>query len=213
MIKNNLININLNQTISRFELIEIQKEKNRWYMFSVFIVLFLFILSFNFFILNQYNNLVSSRINKANELLLDAQKIRKKYESYNLDVSISQSDIDKLYVIESERLSLANKLQLLAFDIPDDMSLLDLSYNYSKNEMIIVLTSDTDNSQYEKNISLLKNNLETNKNLDAYSLEKIEKSNLGIFGDSDFDNYDLRREKAKHKQKEYYRVILTLNKK
>ena len=119
---------------------------------------------------------------------------------------------DKLYLIESERLSLANKLQLLAFDIPDDMSLLDLEYNYSKNEMIIVLTSETENNQYEENISLLKNNLETNKNLNAYSLEKIEESNLGIFGDSDFNSYDLRREKANHKQKEYYRVILTLNK-
>ena len=209
---NNLININLNQTISRFELIEIQKEKNRWYILSAFIVLFIFILSFNFFILDRYNHLISSRINKANELLADAQKIRQKYESYDLDVSISQSDIDKLHSIESERLSLANKLQLLAFDIPDNMSLLDLEYNYSKNEMIIVLTSETENNQYEENISLLKNNLETNKNLNAYSLEKIEESNLGIFGDSDFNSYDLRREKANHKQKEYYRVILTLNK-
>ena len=209
---NNLININLNQTVSRFELIEIQKEKNRWYILSAFIILFVFILSFNFFILDRYNHLISSRINKANELLADAQKIRQKYESYDLDVSISQSDIDKLYSIESERLSLANKLQLLAFDIPDDMSLLDLEYNYSKNEMIIVLTSETENNQYEENISLLKNNLETNKDLNAYSLEKIEKSNLGIFGDSDFNSYDLRREKANHKQKEYYRVILTLNK-
>ena len=209
---NNLININLNQTVSRFELIEIQKEKNRWYILSAFIILFVFILSFNFFILDRYNHLISSRINKANELLADAQKIRQKYESYDLDVSISQSDIDKLYSIESERLSLANKLQLLAFDIPDDMSLLDLEYNYSKNEMIIVLTSETENNQYEENISLLKNNLETNKDLNAYSLEKIEESNLGIFGDSDFNSYDLRREKANHKQKEYYRVILTLNK-
>ena len=209
---NNLININLNQTVSRFELIEIQKEKNRWYIPSAFIILFIFILSFNFFILDRYNHLISSRINKANELLADAQKIRQKYESYDLDVSISQSDIDKLHSIESERLSLANKLQLLAFDIPDNMSLLDLEYNYSKNEMIIVLTSETENNQYEENISLLKNNLETNKNLNAYSLEKIEESNLGIFGDSDFNSYDLRREKANHKQKEYYRVILTLNK-
>ena len=209
---NNLININLNQTVSRFELIEIQKEKNRWYILSAFIILFIFILSFNFFILDRYNHLISSRINKANELLADAQKIRQKYESYDLDVSISQSDIDKLHSIESERLSLANKLQLLAFDIPDNMSLLDLEYNYSKNEMIIVLTSETENNQYEENISLLNNNLETNKNLNAYSLEKIEESNLGIFGDSDFNSYDLRREKANHKQKEYYRVILTLNK-
>jgi len=160
MSENKLINIDLNQTVSRFELIEIQKEHNRWIIFYVLMGLFLFILGFNLFILNRYNDLISSRINKANELLDDAKEIREKYESYDMDVSISQSDIDKLYQIESDRLSLANKLQDLAFLIPDEMSLLDFEYNYGRKEMIIILTSNTENDQYEKNIQSLINNLE-----------------------------------------------------
>ena len=208
MSENKLINIDLNQTVSRFELVEIQKEHNRWIIFYVLMGLFLFILGFNLFILNRYNDLISSRINKANELLDDAQEIREKYESYDMDVSISQSDIDKLYQIESDRLSLANKLQDLAFLIPDEMSLLDFEYNYGRKEMIIILTSNTENDQYEKNIQSLINNLERST---SYS-STFDKDNInsGIFGDSDFNSYDIRREKDNHKQQDFYKVILTL---
>ena len=208
MNENKLINIDLNQTVSRFELVEIQKEHNRWIIFYVLMGLFVFILGFNLFILNRYNDLISSRINKANELLNDAKEIREKYESYDMDVSISQSDIDKLYQIESDRLSLANKLQDLAFLIPDEMSLLDFEYNYGRKEMIIILTSNTENDQYEKNIQSLINNLERST---SYS-STFDKDNInsGIFGDSDFNSYDIRREKDNHKQQDFYKVILTL---
>ena len=41
--KNNLIKINLNQTVSKFELAEIKHEQNRWYIFvsigAVFIMI------------------------------------------------------------------------------------------------------------------------------------------------------------------------------
>ena len=208
MNENKLINIDLNQTVSRFELVEIQKEHNRWIIFYVLMGLFVFILGFNLFILNRYNDLISSRINKADELLGDAKEIREKYESYDMDVSISQSDIDKLYQIESDRLSLANKLQDLAFLIPDEMSLLDFEYNYGRKEMIIILTSNTENDQYEKNIQSLINNLERST---SYS-STFDKDNInsGIFGDSDFNSYDIRREKDNHKQQDFYKVILTL---
>ena len=208
MNENKLLNINLNQTISRFELIEVQKENNRWIIFYVLMGLFVFMLGFNLFILNRYNDLITSRINKADELLYDAGEIRKKYENYDMDVSISQSDIDKLYEIESDRLSLANKLEKLAFLIPNEMSLLDFEYSYSKKEIIITLTSDTENDQYEKNISLLKSNL---KNRTGYFLNQFgSKTDLGIFGDSDFNSFDLKRQKDSHKQQDFYKVILTL---
>ena len=208
MSENKLINIDLNQTVSRFELVEIQKEHNRWIIFYVLMGLFVFILGFNLFILNRYNDLISSRINKADELLDDAKEIREKYESYDMDVSISQSDIDKLYQIESDRLSLANKLQDLAFLIPDEMSLLDFEYNYGRKEMIIILTSNTENDQYEKNIQSLINNLE--RSTSYSSTFDTDNVNSGIFGDSDFNSYDIRREKDNHKQQDFYKVILTL---
>ena len=121
---------------------------------------------------------------------------------------VHESDIDKLYEIESDRLSLANKLEKLAFLIPNEMSLLDFEYNYSKKEIIVILTSDTENDQYEKNISLLKINL---KNRTGYFLNQFgSKSDLGIFGDSDFNSFDLKRQKDSHKQQDFYKVILTL---
>ena len=96
---NKLIQINLNQTVSRFELAEIKKEKNRWIIFSVFSVIFILILVFNFFILNQYNSLISSRLADAERLINDSNSIRQNYENYNKgtgnsDLSISQADID-----------------------------------------------------------------------------------------------------------------------
>ena len=120
-----LIKINLNQTISRFELAEIKKERNRWIIFSVFCGFFLLLLLFNYLILNQYHSLFSSRIEDTEKLISDTKIIRSNYENYNdgdLNLSISQGDIDRLYQIESDRISLAKKLEALAFDIPETMS-------------------------------------------------------------------------------------------
>ena len=80
---NKFIRINLNQTVSRFELAEIKKEKDRWIIFGVFCLFFILILGFNFFILHKYNELISSRLKDAQKLINDSDEIRKNYENYN----------------------------------------------------------------------------------------------------------------------------------
>ena len=197
---NKLIQINLNQTVSRFELAEIKKEKNRWIIFSVFSVIFVLLLLFNFFILNQYNSLISSRLADAKRLINDSNSIRQNYENYNKgtgnsDLSISQADIDRLYEVESnQRVMLAKKLELLAYDIPESMSLLDFEYNFGKREAIITLVSEVD--LYTENKETL--------------IENITKN---FMNDGDFNSYDIRPEKDNHKQQDYYKVILTLTNK
>jgi len=194
-----LIKINLNQTVSRFELAEIKKEKNRWIIFGIFCAFFIIIFSFNFFILNKYNKLISSRLNDANKLIDDSNRIRQDYEKYNkgegdIDLSISQADIDKLFEVESNRITLAKKLEFLAFDIPNNMSLLDFEYHYDKKEVIITLISEV--KKYTENKAKLINNITQN-----------------FMSEGDFNSYDLRPEKDNHKQQEYYKVILTLSNK
>ena len=194
-----LIKINLNQTVSRFELAEIKKEKNRWIIYGVITFVFLLILLFNFFIINKYNGLISSRLNNAKNLIDDSNKIRKNYENYNkgegnVDLTISQADIDRLFDVEKKRISLAKKLEALAFDIPENMSLLDFEYHYDKNELIITLISEVD--RYSENKELLIQNITQN-----------------FMNDGDFNSYDLRPEKDNHKQQQYYKVILTLSNK
>tara|TARA_Y100001936_G_scaffold147892_1_gene144288 strand:+ start:560 stop:1162 length:603 start_codon:yes stop_codon:yes gene_type:complete len=197
---NKLIQINLNQTVSRFELAEIKKEKNRWIIFSAFSVVFVLLLLFNFFILNQYNSLISSRLADAKRLINDSNSIRQNYENYNKgtgnsDLSISQADIDRLYEVESnQRVMLAKKLELLAYDIPESMSLLDFEYNFGKREAIITLVSEVD--LYTENKETL--------------IENITKN---FMNDGDFNSYDIRPEKDNHKQQDYYKVILTLTNK
>ena len=194
-----LIKINLNQTVSRFELAEIKKEKNRWIIYGSITFVFLLILLFNFFIINKYNGLISSRLNNAKNLIDDSNKIRKNYENYNkgegnVDLTISQADIDRLFDVEKKRISLAKKLEALAFDIPENMSLLDFEYHYDKNELIITLISEVD--RYSENKELLIQNITQN-----------------FMNDGDFNSYDLRPEKDNHKQQQYYKVILTLSNK
>ena len=65
---NKLIKIDLNQMVSRFELAEIQKDKKRWYIVFGASFFFVLILIFNYFILNNYTNLLSSRLNDIDEL-------------------------------------------------------------------------------------------------------------------------------------------------
>ena len=194
-----LIQINLNQTVSRFELAEIKKEKNRWIIFGSFSFLFILLLVFNYFILNQYNNLISSRLSDADKLISDSNLIRKNYENYNkgsgeIDLTISQADIDRLFEVESDRIALARKLELLAYDIPETMSLLDFEYHYDKREAIITLISEVD--KYTDNKELLIDNITRN-----------------FMSQGDFNSYDIRPEKDNHKQQEYYKVILTLTNK
>jgi len=196
---NKFIRINLNQTVSRFELAEIKKEKDRWIIFGVFCLFFILILGFNFFILHKYNELISSRLKDAQKLINDSDEIRKNYENYNkgeegLGLSISQADIDRLFEVESNRISLSKKLESLAFDIPENMSLLDFEYHYDKKEVVIILISEIE--KYTEN-----------------KIKLIDQITQNFMNDGDFNSYDLRPEKDNHKQQEYYKVILTLSNK
>jgi hypothetical protein len=156
-------------------------------------------LLFNVTNCNKYNGLISSRLNNAKNLIDDSNKIRKNYENYdkgegNVDLTISQADIDRLFDVEKKRISSAKKLEALAFDIPENMSLLDFEYHYDKNELIITLISEVD--RYSENKELLIQNITQN-----------------FMNDGDFNSYDLRPEKDNHKQQQYYKVILTLSNK
>jgi len=194
-IKNKLIKINLNQTISRFELVEIQNEKNRWNIFLSICFLFSAIIFFNIFISMSYKGLIRERLDDSSRLIKDANLIKSNYEKYNnINLSISQDDIDKLYNVELDRVSLASKLEKLAFDIPESMSILDFIYNYDRKEIVITLISEID--KYTENKNLLIENVVNN-----------------FCSDGDFNAYDLRPEKDNYKQQEFYKVILTLSKK
>ena len=142
------------------------------------------------------SDLISSRLNNAKKLIDDSNRIRQDYEKYNkgegnIDLSISQADIDRLFEVESDRVNLARKLESLAFDIPDNMSLLDLEYHYDKKEVIITLISEVD--KYTENKTELINNITKN-----------------FMSEGDFNSYDLRPEKDNHKQQPVSYTHLTL---
>jgi len=196
---NKLIKINLNQTISRFELAEVKKEKNKWITFSVLSSFFILILLFNYLFINKYHVLISSRIEDTSKLegaikeIQDQSRVDDK--SYNVNLSISQSDINTLHKIESDRISLAKKLEALVFDIPETMSILDIDYSYSRKEMIVALISEIDTIRYDQNKKAVISNLKNN-----------------FFKDGDFNAYDIRPIQDTYKQQSFYKMILTLSK-
>ena len=189
-------------------MLEIQKEKNRWYIFSSIIFVFIVILFFNLYLLNRYNNLISSRLDKAKSLIAEAQEIRKKYESYNIDVSISEDDINQLHTIESSRISLANKLQSISQLIPKEMSLENLKYSHNGNKIDLILLVDSDDDIFLRNMDILGKNLVSLKNLNTNNPNE----NFGVFGDNDFNSYDYEKEAGKNKDQKYYKVEVILSK-
>ena len=206
---NDLIKIDLNQTISRFEQAEITKENNRWALFSFVCVLFISILGFEYYITQEYNELISLRLEDADNLSRDAKTNRdnysKQYGQDSLNFSIEEKDIDRLYSVERDRISWGKKLQLLSSFIPENMSLIDFEYQFKDKKVIIKLASDKDNYSTNKR--------ELAENIQAYiDMNDIDPTR-SVFNDGDFKYYDIKRLEEEIKQQKFFVVELTLSNK
>tara|TARA_B100000029_G_C17316343_1_gene866358 strand:- start:135 stop:818 length:684 start_codon:yes stop_codon:yes gene_type:complete len=209
---NKLIKIDLNQTVSRFELAEIQKDKKRWYIVFGTSFFFVLILIFNYFILNNYTDLLSSRLNDIDELNKDTARkdaiikrlFNSKQDSLGADIII-KNDITKLYNIEkNQRLTLSDKLEELASNLPDDISLIKLDYDYNKNSPIVELTVAVKYDGVDNNVTLshLMNDLE----------EKLKLGVLKNFGKGHLLGLK-KQDISKHKGQPYNELILIMKNK
>ena len=167
--KNKLIKINLNQTLNRFELAEIKKEKKRWLIFSIFSIFMVIIIILNYFISSLNAGLISSRLNDTKKIVKQKIAIQNEYKDKNSlsDDSftfeqLTEEDVATLHGIESRRIAIAPLLEALAFDLPEEMSILEIVYTYEKQEFEIHLISENDASKYVEDKSILDENIENN---------------------------------------------------
>ena len=198
--------------VSRFELAEIQKDKKRWYIVFGASFFFVLILIFNYFILNNYTDLLSSRLNDIDELNKDTARkdaiiktlFNSKQDSLGTDIII-KNDITKLYNIEkNQRLTLSDKLEELASNLPDDISLIKLDYDYNKNSPIVELTVAVKYDGADNNVTLshLMNDLEEKLKLGV--LKKFGKGHLLGLKKQDIE---------KHKGRPYNQLVLIMKNK
>lgn len=121
-----LLRINLNKGESRASRMERLKERGRWIVFAVLLVL---LLGLNAGALH-YNNRLGTLIkNRTKQIEQINEKIRAlKQEGMNL----SKADIQTLNRLERTRIFWAAKLRALATNVGGDMALTDITYRHDR---------------------------------------------------------------------------------
>ena len=118
---NKFILINLNQTVSRFQLEEEKAEKNRWMVFGVIASLFLILILWFATINLSINNLISDRRATIEKLENEIESLKKEGQ-----VELSKADIESLHKLDNERIFWANKLLILSEITPVEMAITEI---------------------------------------------------------------------------------------
>jgi len=172
---NRFILINLNQTVSRFQLEEEKVEKNRWIIFgsiiSFFILLIIWFVTINYSI----SSLISDRQDTINELQKDIEELKKDGQ-----VELSKADIQSLHKLDNERIFWANKLLILSEITPVEMAITEIEYD--KRKLIIAaITRLNEEKEFElvkSFIELLKTNEEFSKDFSSIQFLKSERTRV-----------------------------------
>ena len=175
MDNNKFILINLNQTVSRFQLEEEKAEKNRWIVFgviaSLFLILILWFATINFSI----NNLISDRRVTIENLENEIESLKKEGQ-----VELSKADIESLHKLDNERIFWANKLLILSEITPVEMAITEIEYD--KRKLIIAaITRLNEEKEFEivkSFIELLKSNEEFSKDFSSIQFLKSERTRV-----------------------------------
>ena len=175
MENNKFILINLNQTVSRFQLEEEKAEKNRWIVFGAIASLFLLLIIWFLTINSSINNLISDRKITIHELRNEIESLKKEGQ-----VELSKADIESLHKLDSERVFWANKLLILSEITPVEMAITEIEYD--KRKLIIAaITRLNEEKEFEivkSFIELLKSNEEFSKDFSSIQFLKSERTRV-----------------------------------
>ena len=172
---NKFILINLNQTVSRFQLEEEKAEKNRWIVFGVIVSLFLILILWFATINFSINNLISDRRVTIENLENEIESLKKEGQ-----VELSKADIESLHKLDNERIFWANKLLILSEITPVEMAITEIEYD--KRKLIIAaITRLNEEKEFEivkSFIELLKSNEEFSKDFSSIQFLKSERTRV-----------------------------------
>jgi len=151
-----LIVINLNQSLSAFELEQKKKDILRWITFICIVTLFIGNLAWFIQINYKINALIYKRKSTISQLIENTQSLKQSGQ-----INLSKKDIENLYSVEKNRIRWADKLKELAYVTPDDMAITGIKFRNQKitiNAISLINESEKEFSIVENLINTLQNN-------------------------------------------------------
>ena len=151
-----LIVINLNQSLSAFELEQKKKDILRWITFICIVTLFIGNLAWFIQINYKINSLIDKRKSTISKLIENTKSMKQSGQ-----INLSKKDIENLYSVEKNRVRWADKLKELAYVTPEDMAITGIKFRNKKitiNAISLINESDKEFSIVENLINTLQNN-------------------------------------------------------
>lgn len=118
--------INLNKAESKESKTERWKDRSRWLVFGVLVLLLLGANGVAFYVYMGYNELIDNYLNKRVQIEEQIEQLQSKGKN------LSKSDIIRLAKLEEGRMLWARNLELLGAMTADDMAITGLDYRYGK---------------------------------------------------------------------------------
>jgi len=173
---NNLIKINLNQTVSKAQMDFIKEEKTRWIVFSTICSLLFLVFIWFWFINFRLNYVIEKRHLTIEKIIKDTEKLKKGGK-----INLSKSDVKTLNKFDQNRMFWAPKLIALADITPADMAITEIEFE--KKRLRISAISSL--SKGEKEFTVVENfmkkidgNQEFNKDFKNIKFDQLEKTNV-----------------------------------
>ena len=171
---NNFIKINLNQTISKAQLEQLQEEKKRWIIFGTICFLFFASICWLLFINNRMNYIVSNRTQTIEKIINDTKNLQKEGK-----INLSKIDVKTLNKFENKRMFWAPKLIALSEITPDDMAITRLSFENKKLKISAISTITIGEKNFDVVEDFMKRidqNSEFNSDFKDIKFESMEKT-------------------------------------
>jgi len=121
-----LLRINLNKGESRATRMERLKERGRWVMFAVLIVVLVGLTAGALHYNHQMGQLIAERQQRVTEVKQKIQALKQE------GVNLSKADILSLDRLEKSRIFWARKLQALSTNVATDMALTEITYRHNR---------------------------------------------------------------------------------
>lgn len=121
-----LLRINLNKGESRTTRMERIKERGRWILFSVLIVVLVGLTAGALHYNHRMGNIIAERQQRVTEVKQKIQALKQE------GVNLSKADILSLDRLEKSRVFWARKLQALAANVATDMSLTEITFRHGR---------------------------------------------------------------------------------
>ena len=199
---NKIIKINLNQTVNKAILAEMQKEQSRWIISGGILVLLLISLGLLFTLNGSLSNLINKREIRIDKIISDTKALKEE------GIDLSKSDIESYYEFEINRIFWAEKLQQLSKITPEYMAITEINFNNGRLVISAVSQVNPDEKDFkviDYFVNLLKGTEEFYKDFTEIKFlnsERIVSRNVEVLSFQVFAKIDKKVYK-KQKRKSY----------